>query len=226
MAKGKLASARRKASPANSRNRSRATSSSKRKPNASDRRRRWIILGSVILVIALLRIFVFEGYRIASQSMEDSLLQGDVVLVERLSFGNDWMPDLSTPDAGDVVVFRRPEDGGVMVKRCVAVAGQRVHISNKILYVDGERAADPARSKYLDAAIHKAGNGSRDQFGPYVVPPGHIFVLGDNRDASLDSRFFGPVAAPLLIGRAIGVLWPAISTNSASRWSRLGDGVD
>lgn len=186
-----------------------------RKPSPADRRRRWIAIGGVTLLLIALRLFVLEGYRISSASMEDSLLEGDVVLVERLSFGGDWLPDLSPPAPGDVVVFRLPEEGGVMIKRCVAVAGQRVQIKDKILYVDEERAADPPRSKYLDAAILTATKGPRDHFGPYVVPPGHIFVLGDNRDASQDSRFFGPVAQPMLIGRAVVVLWP-----------RPGHGVD
>jgi signal peptidase I len=179
-------------------------------------------LGLVLLVVAS-RVLILEGYGIGSESMEDSLLQGDLVLVERLSYGSEWIPDFGAPDVGDVVVFRRPEDGGVMVKRCVATAGQRVLIKNKVLHVDGVRAADPARSKYLDATIRPAKQSSRDHFGPYVVPPGHIFVLGDNRDASVDSRFFGPVSQPLLIGRAIAVLWPASRPN---RWSRLGNGVD
>ncbi|MBT3342786.1 MAG: signal peptidase I [Gemmatimonadetes bacterium] len=200
MAKGKAkAPAKRRARP------------TARKPAAAvQRRRRLAILGGVTLFVIAVRLFVLEGYRISASSMEDSLLEGDVVLVERLSFGSDWFPDLSSPAPGDVVVFRRPEDGGVMIKRCVAIAGQRVQIKNKILYVDSERALDPPRSKYLDAAIQPAEDGSRDHFGPAVVPPGHIFVLGDNRDASQDSRFFGPVAEPLLIGRAIAVLWPRI----------------
>ena len=179
-----------------------------RKPASTTQRRRLAIVGGVTLFLIAVRLFALEGYRISASSMEDSLLEGDVVLVERLSFGSDWFPHLSAPEPGDVIVFRRPEDGGVMIKRCVAIAGQRVEIKNKILYIDSERALDPPRSKYLDAAIQPAQEGSRDHFGPTVVPPGHIFVLGDNRDASQDSRAFGPVAEPLLMGRAIGVLWP------------------
>ena len=225
MAKRKASSAKGRAAPAK-----RRTRSTTRTPAAKARTkialgRRHAIIGDIVLVVGL-RAFVFEGYRIAAASMEDSLLQGDIVLVERLSFGNDWIPDIAAPDLGDVVVFRRPEGGGVMVKRCVAVAGQRLQITNKILYVDGERALDPPRSKYLDATVHAPDAGTRDQFGPYVVPAGHIFVLGDNRDASLDSRFFGPVAEPMLIGRAIAVLWPAATAVGTSRWTRFGDRVD
>ena len=220
MAKGKKPATKRRSTPAK---RSGVSTTRSTDQGAHPRRKRVLgVLGLVLLVVAS-RVLILEGYGIDSESMEDSLLQGDLVLVERLSYGSEGIPDFGAPDVGDVVVFRRPEDGGVMVKRCVATAGQRVLIKNKVLHVDGVRAADPARSKYLDATIRPAKQSPRDHFGPYVVPPGHIFVLGDNRDASVDSRFFGPVSQPLLIGRAIAVLWPASRPN---RWSRLGNGVD
>jgi signal peptidase I len=107
------------------------------------------------------------------------------------------LPGMRLPKPGDIVIFKSPQSGENLIKRCVAVAGQSVEVRDKILYVDGARR-DEAFTKHIDRYVRA----SRDNFGPLVVPAGNIFCMGDNRDASHDSRFFGPVPLRLVIAKA------------------------
>jgi signal peptidase I len=174
--------------------------------------------------------------------MEDTLLLGDCLLIEKLSYGallpfGLWhLPGLGRPTPGDIIVFRLPEEPDrVYVKRCLATAGQVVEVVDKVAYVDGVRLADPAFSKYIDARIFSAERSSRDNFGPVEVPAGSVFLLGDNRDNSRDSRHWGFVPVEALVGRSLGVYWsvePRRGTGSwmealkqlpqRIRWERLG----
>jgi len=139
---------------------------------------------AAIVVSAVVRSWFLQGYTIPSLSMEDTLLLGDCVLVEKTS--------AALPKPGDVVVFESPEDPDrTFIKRCVAVAGQRIEVRDKVLFVDGERLPDPRFSKYLDARILPETRGQRDNLSARTVPAGHVFVMGDNRDNSRDSRHWG-----------------------------------
>lgn len=196
-------------------------------------RRRWLVgLAAVVLVSVAVHSWWLAGYTIPSRSMEDTLLYGDSVLVAK------W--DTETPEPGDLVVFRSPEDPGrTFVKRCVAVAGQRVELRDKVVYVDGERLPDPRFSKYLDARILPAARGGRDNLPARLVPAGHLFVMGDNRDNSRDSRHWGFLSTDAIVGRPLFVYFSAAPAAAEAgfgerlsslaervRWSRLGSAVE
>ena len=194
-----------------------------------------------VLLAILIRGTLLQAYHIPSGSMEDTLFEGDYVLGDKLTFGTqipDRIPILNTklpsfrmpgfrhPGPGDLVIFEFPEDPSRdFIKRCVAVEGQTVEIKGKVVYVDGEPVHSPTGMK-LKARRELPGRFSqRDNFGPYEVAPGHIFVMGDNRDNSYDSRFWGSVsldkikAHPLMIYFSTrGPVWNPL----AIRWWRLG----
>ncbi len=201
------------------------------------------ILFAVFLAI-LIRATLIQAYHIPSGSMEDTLLEGDYVLGDKLTFGTQVpdrlpllnvklpsfrMPGFRNPGPGDIVIFEFPEDPGRdFIKRCIAAEGQTVEIRDRVVYVDGKPFEDPAGVKYSDRRTLPRRFSVRDNYGPYTVSPGHLFVMGDNRDNSYDSRFWGPVsldsvkAHPLIIyfsvdGRkSIWNLWGLV------RWRRLG----
>jgi len=146
--------------------------------------------------------------------MEDTLKVGDCVLVDKMTYGAglpfiDWrLPAFQSPQVGEVVVFKYPIDPQkIYVKHCLAVAGQVVEIRNKVVYVDGVRQIDSPFSKYIDARIFSADTAERDNYGPAQVPPGAIFVVGDNRDNSRDSRHWGFLPLELVVGRALCIYW-------------------
>ncbi|SFS09388.1 signal peptidase I Serine peptidase. MEROPS family S26A [Agrococcus baldri] len=146
-----------------------------------------VLLGAVAVVG--LRLWVMEPLTVSSDSMEPTVMQGSTVLVSR------WQPPPVGADPGQLVVFRSPEDGHSMLKRVVAVAGQTVAVQDGVLYVDGVAVREP----YVDH-----GHVDGTFFGRLRVPADHVFVLGDNREFSTDSRDFGPVPLEAVIG---AVLW-------------------
>jgi len=159
---------------------------------------------------------VAKAYYTRSGAMEDALLVGDYMLVDRLAY-NPPLEVLGapvtvfhrgSPHPGDVVVFRSKSDIELdLIMRCVATAGQVVTIVDKQLYVDGEPYSEPPSVKFMDSMVYSRSKSSRDNFGPYTVPENHFFALGDNRDNSADSRFFGPVPIHLAHGRASFIYW-------------------
>jgi signal peptidase I len=151
------------------------------------------ITTAVLLAAVLLasRLWLVEPVTVSSESMEPALPKGSTVLMFKPG------PALGSPKAGDLVVFTSPEDGSPAVKRAIALGGQTVAIEDSVLVVDGVPQAEPG----ID---HSRIDGT--YFGPVTVPAGHVFVLGDNRAGSIDSRAYGSV--PLEALRAT-VLWPA-----------------
>jgi signal peptidase I len=171
-------------------------------------------LGIALLLAYLIKTSIVEAYKIPSSSMEDTLLVGDFLLANKFIYGaqvpfTDWhLPAVKDPQPGDVVIFRWPLDPSTnYIKRCVATAGQVVEIRDKVLYVDGSRFLDPENTKYTDRRVITDPAVGRDNFGPYRVPPGMIFAMGDNRDNSSDSRFWGPVSLNLVQGKAVLIHW-------------------
>jgi signal peptidase I len=150
------------------------------------------LLVAVILALVI-RFFVFQPFYIPSGSMEPTLLTGDRIIVSKFSYY------FSEPERGDVVVFKYPRDPKrVFVKRVVALGGETVAIKDGQLYIDGVLVPEeyiPARVSYPD-------------FGPVRVPEGKLFMLGDNRANSDDSRVWGFLDEDLLIGKAVAVYWP------------------
>jgi signal peptidase I len=180
-----------------------------------DRRRavvEWLVVLVVALVAALLvKTFVVQAFSIPTGSMEPTLEPGDRVLVNKLAYDFHGVHD------GDVVVFRRPpRDHSTvddLIKRVIAGPGQLLHVSNCRVYVDGKREPQP----YLPKGWQNPGSeyctvwdgpGMLDLPNPYRVPAGTYFVMGDNRKDSDDSRFWGPVPASYLVGRAFVRMWP------------------
>jgi signal peptidase I len=189
-------------------------------PGQGDTRKkpRWQEYGeSIFIALALaliIRAFLVQAFSIPSGSMEPTLLVGDYLLVNKLAYGirnpftNSVLIPLGTPQRGDVVVFLYPQDTSKdYIKRVIGVPGDRVEIRNKKLYLNGRLTEIPPPSKdpnashavYRDPEITPT---ERDNFGPVVVPKDSYFVMGDNRDRSYDSRFWGFVPMRDLKGRA------------------------
>jgi signal peptidase I len=205
------------------------------------------LLFAALAIAAVVKTFFLHAYRLPSRSMEDTLLVGDCLLVDKVSFGASLpffelrLPALTSPARGDVLLFNYPLDPGKgYVKRCVAVAGQVVEIRDKALFVDGQRVPDPPYSKFLDAHIYRRFENPRDNNGPLTVPEGYVFVMGDNRDNSRDSRHWGMLPLELVLGRTLCVYWScqprsqivkagevgagsgALSIINRIRWERVG----
>ena len=149
------------------------------------------LVAAALLGLVLVRAFVAEPVRVDGDSMAPTLRSGDVVLVDRTG----------SPRVGQVLLVRDPTDGRPVVKRVVAVGGQTVEIRDAYLYVDGIRVDEP----YVD---HSGIDGV--YFGPSSVPAGSVFVLGDSRDGSIDSRVFGPVPVAAVTGHVVLRLWPPV----------------
>ncbi len=186
-------------------------------PPVSDRHKSlWREYGEaffIALVLALvIRAFLVQAFSIPSGSMQPTLLVGDYLLVNKFIYGirnpftnKTWIP-ISGPHRGDVVVFIFPQDPSKdYIKRVVGVPGDRVQIINKKLYVNGEVLEIP-QATFTDPTIMPPPatptEPPRDNFGPVVVPPKCYFVMGDNRDYSYDSRFWGCVPLDYLRGKA------------------------
>ena len=171
----------------------------------------------IALAIALLlRATVIQAFNIPSGSMEDTLLIGDFLLGEKITF------HFRTPDVGEIVIFEHPKiPGRDLIKRCVALEGDTIVVLDKKLYVNGKLFPDPPKSKYSDPRVFPESYAPRDNFGPYLVPKEHVFVMGDNRDNSEDSRFWGPLpmknikARPLFLYFSIN---PGPDADRVTKW--------
>ncbi|MFQ5606813.1 MAG: signal peptidase I [Candidatus Zixiibacteriota bacterium] len=184
-----------------------------------------ILIAFVMAIV--IKTSLVEAYKIPSASMEDTLLVGDFLLANKVVYGArlpfvGWqLPSISEPKSGDVFIFLFPgEDAKNYIKRCVAGPGQVVQVIDKVLYVDGKRFPDPEFSKFTNPFVkpnlrpHPNGedwrsgpSGQPDNFGPYTVRAGHFFAMGDNRDNSWDSRFWGPVPRENILGKAMMIHW-------------------
>ena len=208
----------------------------------------------VFLIVLLLRSFLIEPFRIPSGSMMPTLLVGDFILVNKFVYGirlpvsDQKIFAVSNPERGDVVVFRYPLDPSTpFIKRFVGLPGDRIAYYNKVLYINGQQADQrivgtytghgagenmtgaSLRQETLGDIAHpilvQTGYPSTD--GKLVVPEGHYFVLGDNRDNSRDSRYWGTVPDELLIGKAF-VIWMNwdLGNGNGIDWARVGTSID
>ena len=197
-----------------------------------------------LVLFGLFRTGVADWNPIPSGSMRPTLLEGDVVLVNRLAYDLKLpltdlvLAHLGEPERGDIVTFSRPGDGTRLIKRVIGVPGDLVEMHGKRLYLNGApadyrlqaRFAEPVdgRGEVPALRLHErfagtgydvqwlAGDAPASSFGPLRVPAGHYLMLGDNRDRSADSRFFGLVPREALIGRAERVL---VSVAYQEDWS-------
>ncbi|HMK43467.1 MAG TPA: signal peptidase I [Dissulfurispiraceae bacterium] len=191
------------------------------------------LLLAVFIAFFIIRPFIVQAFKIPSGSMIPTLLIGDHLLVNKFLIGTSvdipftnitifHMPGLRTPERGDIVVFKYPEDPTRdFIKRVIAVEGDMIEERNKKIFVNDKEAAEPF-SQHIDPNIRPAFLDRRDNFPPEIVPKGKLFVMGDNRDASYDSRFWGYVDVKDLRGKAFVIYWSWDSQNNMPRFSRLG----
>lgn len=184
-----------------------------------------IYLGIIILATGLstsLKLLVknnyVQAYKVPAGSMEPSLLIGDHILVDRHMTA-------CNPNRGDIIVFEYPEDPSKdFVKRVVALGRDRVEIKDKKLYVNN-KAIEDANVVHKESDVFPANLNPRDNFGPVTVPNGSYFVLGDNRDRSYDSRFWGFVEKEKIKGTVRNVYWSWDRNSRTVRWDRIGTKV-
>jgi signal peptidase I len=180
-----------------------------------------------LVLTAVLRAFVIQAFRIPSESMRDTLLVGDFLFVNKFEYGpkvpftHVRLPGLHPPRRGDVIVFQFPQDPSKdFIKRCIATGGETVEVKEKQVYVNGRKLDEPY-ARHTDPNIRPAGFDFRDNFGPFTVPKGEMFMMGDNRDNSNDSRYWGTLPMDLVKGRAMFLYWSWDGDRSWPRWNRL-----
>jgi signal peptidase I len=200
----------------------------------------WPLVWAVLVVKLFINPFILEAYEVPTGSMETTILPGDRLIVEKFTYGlhipftRISILPMTSPKPGNVVVFKSPYDGLTLVKRCVATGGDTIEIRNKRFFVNGREAQDkqvihrdyflipPMNPTFSSRDFQREWESKslvftqavRDNFGPVVVPRGCYFMMGDNRDESFDSRFWGPVPGHLIRGRALFIYWS---------WDKLGD---
>jgi signal peptidase I len=204
----------------------------------------------VILIVLVIRSFLFEPFRIPSDSMMPTLLDGDFIFVNKFTYGirlpviNREIVPLGQPERGDVVVFRLPSDPSVnYIKRLVGLPGDHIVVRNKRVYVNGELqpvTLDGMYPPFNSTPLAQIGGERLGQANHQVlfiaerpsvdfddvVPEGHYFFMGDNRDNSRDSRFpeVGYVPADNVVGKAVRI-WLNWRLPHAPIWNRIGDAV-
>ena len=186
-------------------------------------------IGMALLLALFIRTFIVQAFKIPSGSMIPTLQIGDHILVNKLAYGvripflESYLTHFSKPQRGDVVVFIFPEDRSKdFIKRVVGVAGDSVEIRGKKVFINGKQIDDPHAHFEGDDPL-TAGLPSRDDYGPRTVPENNIFVMGDNRDRSYDSRFWGYVDLNEVRGKAFVIYWSWDGGDRWVRWERLGN---
>jgi signal peptidase I len=182
-----------------------------------------------ILIALFIRTFIICAYKIPSRSMVQTLLVGDHILVNKFLYGvkipllrNTIIP-VREPKRGEIVVFIFPNDRSKdFIKRVIGVGGDKIEIVNKKIFINGKEYKD-SFGIYSDNIIYPATMQPRDNFGPVTVPKDSIFVMGDNRDESLDSRFWGFVNLKDVEGKAFIIYWSWNREDHNLRWQRLGN---
>lgn len=181
-------------------------------------------IGTAFILALIVMTFVVQAFKIPSGSMIPTLSIGDHIFVLKFMYGvkipfsdtilfHTW-----SPKRGDVVVFKYPrEENTDFIKRLIGEPGDTIEVKNKQLYINGE----PVKEPYI---IHSDPNiiQERDNFGPVTVPEGKYFMMGDNRDQSLDSRFWGFVSENKMKGKAALIYWSWDSKESWVRFERIG----
>ena len=180
-----------------------------------------------LVITLVLRAFVIQAFRIPSESMKDTLLVGDFLFVNKFEYGakipftHIRLPGLRQPKRGDVIVFQFPQDPSKdFIKRCVATGGETLEVHDKQVSVNGTALNEPY-AVHSDPGIRPAGSDYRDNYGPFTVPPGQFFMMGDNRDNSNDSRYWGTLEMDLVKGRALFLYWSWDGEKNWPRWNRL-----
>jgi signal peptidase I len=220
-------------------------------------------IGTLVLMVFFIRVTTVEAFRIPTGSMEDTMLIGDFLLVNKFIYGirtPEWigipfteigfdipstrLPAPSKVKSGDIIVFKYPLDPKLnYIKRCIATPGQTIEIKQREVFIDGVKFDPPPHSKFaktapLSKSIHERGmheprgaSWNHDNYGPITVPAGQYFVMGDNRDNSADSRYWGFLPEEEIVGKALIIYFSWDSTAPMSkfynkiRWSRIGSWI-
>jgi signal peptidase I len=184
----------------------------------------------IALILALfIRTFVVQAFKIPSGSMIPTLLIGDHILVNKFIYGiknpftgETWIP-IHNPERLDVVVFKYPENPSQdFIKRVIGLPGDRIEIRNKNVYING-KLLEVKSAVHMDPNTYPGPIPPRDNYGPITVPAHSLFVMGDNRDNSHDSRFWGFVDYKALKGKAFMLYWSWDTDKFSVRWQRIGD---
>ncbi len=206
----------------------------------------------IFLIVLVLRSFVVEPFRIPSGSMMPTLLIGDFILVNKFTYGirlpviDTKIIDLGKPKRGDVVVFRYPEDPSIpFIKRVIGLPGDRVAYYNKMLYINGKPIKQDPEGTYVATGAGSSETGAQERLehldgvdhqilikegqpsveGQSVIPAGQYFVMGDNRDNSRDSRYWGTVPDKNLIGKAFLIWMSWDCAKGCIQWGRIGESI-
>ena len=194
-------------------------------------------IGIAILLALFIRTFVVQAFKIPSGSMLPTLLIGDHLLVNKFIYGikvpfsGKLLVPIKDPESGDIIVFKFPKDRSIdYIKRVVGIPGDKIEVKDKKLYRNGKRADDPY-GHFSSTTVLPSSVSPKDNFGPVTVPEGKYFVMGDNRDNSSDSRFWGFVDSSDVLGKAFIIYWswdidePLLSVDrfASIRWGRLAD---
>jgi len=190
----------------------------------------WEYAQAIILAVILalfIRSFVVQAFKIPSGSMLQTLQIGDHILVNKFVYGlkvpltDKFIVQGKGPKRGDIIVFEYPVDPSKdFIKRVIGVGGDTIQIVNKRVLVNGQAMEEPY-ARFTDQVILPANVQTRDNLGPLIVPPGKLFVMGDNRDESYDSRFWGFVDQSKVKGKAFIIYWSWDNKGFGVRWSRL-----
>lgn len=187
-------------------------------------------LGIAIILALILRTFVIQAFKIPSESMLNTLLVGDQLLANKFTYGlkfpftHTYIFRGDDPKRGDIIIFEYPEDPDVdFIKRVIGIPGDEIEIRDKQLYRNGK----PVRESYVQFVDQNEIKATRDNFGPITVPPDQYFVMGDNRDNSHDSRFWGCVKREAIVAKAWRIYWSwGPGGFSAIRFDRIGQRVE
>ncbi len=183
----------------------------------------------VAAVLALfIRTFVVQAFKIPSGSMKNTILVGDHILVNKFLYGthipftNTKILTIRKPERGDIIVFKYPEKESVdFIKRLIGMPGDVVQVIDKVVYINGKPLTEPY-TIHKDSEILPRALEPRDNFGPVTVPPHEYFMMGDNRDRSRDSRFWGFVDESKILGKAMIIYWSWDKNDDSVRWGRIG----
>ncbi len=155
----------------------------------------------VVVLVWFLQNFIVCPYTIPSGSMEDTIEVGDNVWSEKVTYYT------RSPQAGDIVTFEDPiVPGRTLIKRVIATGGQTVDLIDGVVYIDGVAQDEPYTQGKLSEPLRTAASVSISY--PYTIPEGYLWVMGDNRTDSADSRYFGPIDETTVTGRAVAIYWP------------------
>lgn len=217
-----------------------AAATSTSKPQKSTLREYTEAILIALLLALLIRTFIVQAFKIPSGSMEDTLLIGDHLLVTKFTYGihipneipllniqlfPDYLLLQETPERGDIIVFKYPLDESKdFIKRVIGLPGEKLEVRHQQVYINDRRLEEPYAHHTEPPSLERIPE--RDDLGPVMIPEGHVFVMGDNRENSHDSRKWGFLDLDKVRGKAQWIYWSWNNENGGVRFSRIGLSVD